>query len=52
MLIEITQEWADKIGTYASTAFGSLSVSQFGKSFPNELVMNIGALVTKSFDSV
>lgn len=50
MLIEITQEWADKIGTYASTSFGSLSVNQFGKSFPNELVINIGALVTKSFD--
>ena len=50
MLIEITQEWADKIGTYASTAFESLSTNQFGKSFPNELVINIGALVTKSFD--
>ena len=50
MLIEITQEWADKIGTYASTEFGSLSVNQFGKSFPNELIINIGALVTKSFD--
>lgn len=50
MLIEITQEWADKIGTYASTSFGSLSANQFGKSFPNELIINIGALVTKSFN--
>ena len=50
MLIEITQEWADKIGTYAMTAFSTLSQNQFGKTYPSALINNIGALVTKSFD--
>lgn len=50
MLIEITQEWADRIGTYATTAFGSLSRDNFGKSYPIEMLNNIGSLVTKSFN--
>lgn len=50
MLIEITQEWADRIGTYASTAFRDLSLFQFGSTYPTELINNVGQLVTKSFN--
>ncbi len=50
MLIEITQEWADKIGSYAMASFQDLSSNQFGKQYPTALLNNIGILVTKSFD--
>lgn len=50
MLIEITQEWADRIGSYAMKAFSELSQIQFEKTYPNSLIGKIGALVTKSFN--
>lgn len=50
MLIEITQEWADRIGTYASAEFKDLAENQFGKVLPESPIINIGLLVTKSFN--
>lgn len=50
MLIEITRDWADKIGSYAMTAFNELSEYYFKKKYPQTLLVDMGKLVTKSFD--